>query len=220
MGEIKVGCGAPHHVGCGVQNNIIQLNNGLWYNGITHASGACNPGSIPGSPTNNNNQYSMKILVAYYSLTGNTDFIARAIQEATGADILRLRPRKEIPKNFLRLIWGGRQVMTGKKPPLEPFDKNLNDYDLIFLGTPVWVETFTPPLRTFFETNRLAGKKVALFCTYGGGEGKSLKDIKEILTAAEIVGEIGFKEPLKNDSAECASQAKKWAEKIIAQASS
>lgn len=153
----------------------------------------------------------MKTLVVYYSLDGNTKFIAEAIASELGADILALRPKKEVPKNFLKFIWGGRQVMLAKKPELESLDKPAGDYDLIILGTPVWVGTFAPPIRSFLAQSGLKGKKLALFCTFGGNEGKTFTELRAGLEGNEILSQIGFHQPLKYDQAGDAAKAKEWA---------
>ena len=64
---------------------------------------------------------SKKILIVYYSLTGNTKYIAELIKEAINADILPIKPIKELnPKGTMKFIWGGAQATMKKKPKLEP----------------------------------------------------------------------------------------------------
>ncbi|HQP91981.1 MAG TPA: flavodoxin, partial [Candidatus Omnitrophota bacterium] len=87
----------------------------------------------------------MKKLIVFYSLDGNTRFIARAIAESTGADMMELQPRVQPElKGFMKYLWGGRQVFMKEKPQLLSFQKNPQDYDLIFIGTPVWAFTYAP----------------------------------------------------------------------------
>ena len=158
----------------------------------------------------------MKKLIVFFSLNGNTKLIAENISEEINADILELKYTKERKtKGFMKYFIGGREVLKKLKPELLPFDKNPADYDLIFIGTPVWASTFTPPFNTFFTTNRLRDKKIALFCCYGGAEGKTFKNIKQLLRGGEIVGEIGFKEPIKKDKEKNIEKAKEWAKNII-----
>ena len=158
----------------------------------------------------------MKTLVVYYTLEGNTRFIAQKIAEATGADVLELRPKKETvkPHSLSKYFWGGKQVMMKEKPELLPFDLNPEDYDLLFIGSPVWAWNFTPPLGTFFSQVKLTGKKIALFCSCGGAKNKTLENMEAELPGNKIVGKIDFKEPLKNNPEECAEKAKRWAIEI------
>lgn len=158
----------------------------------------------------------MKKLIAYYSLDGNTRFIAEAIASAIDADVLVLKPKKEInPKSLLKHFWGGRQVIMKQKPELLPFDKNPQDYDLLFLGTPVWAFDYAPSLRSFFQNVILKDKKIALFCCHGGMKGKTLENMKNALSGNKILGEIDFKEPLKGNREESVQKAKSWAKTLI-----
>jgi len=137
----------------------------------------------------------MKKLVIFYSLDGSTKFIADIISEKTGADQLRLKPVKDIKnKGFMKIFWGGQQVISKKKPELEPFNKNPQDYDLIFIGTPVWAWTFTPTLRTFFGQAELKGKKVVLYNCHGGQPKDTLQKMKAELDGNEFIGEAEFLE--------------------------
>ncbi|MBI5874210.1 MAG: NAD(P)H-dependent oxidoreductase [Candidatus Omnitrophica bacterium] len=157
----------------------------------------------------------MKKLVVYYSLDGNTKFIAQAIAEAVGADILELKPKKEPnAKSPMKYLWGGRQVLMKEKPELKHFDTNPQDYDCLFIGTPVWAWTYAPALATFFTMGNLKGKKIALFCCSGGGKGKTLEKMKEQLSGNEFIGEMDFVEPLKQDKEQNAVLAAQWAKQI------
>ncbi|MFA6529068.1 MAG: flavodoxin [Candidatus Gracilibacteria bacterium] len=96
----------------------------------------------------------MRKLVVFYSFEGSTKLLAKAIAETIEADILELKPKKETVKShgFAKYFWGGKQVLFKQKPVLEKFDKNPDDYDVIFLGTPVWSWTYTPAMRSFLES--------------------------------------------------------------------
>lgn len=158
----------------------------------------------------------MKLLIIYYSLTGNTKHIAEAIQEAIDADILELKPVKELdPDSSSKFMWGGAQSVMKKKPELEPFDIDPMDYDLIFIGTPVWAWRFSPPIRTIMSKFNLKSKKLALFMCAAGNGIKAMGRFKDALKGAEILGDICFKEPLKNNPEGAKEQAISWAKDII-----
>lgn len=158
----------------------------------------------------------MKTLVIYYSLTGNTKLIAETIAKTAKADILELKPQKDInPKGLMKYFWGGKLALFKEEPALLPFSTNLNTYDLIIFGTPVWASTFAPALRTFFAQNKIANKKIALFCCHGGDKGKTLEKMKEALGDNECLGMIDFREPLKKDSSKSTQQAAEWALKFL-----
>lgn len=158
----------------------------------------------------------MKTLVIYYSLEGNTRFIAQKIAEATGADLLELKLKKETvkPHSLSKYFRGGKQVMMKEKPELLSFDYNPQDYDLLFIGTPVWAWNYSPPISTFLSTVKLADKRIALFCCHGGAKNNTLENMEAELPGNKTVGKIDFKEPLRNNPEECAAKAKEWAIEI------
>lgn len=163
----------------------------------------------------------MNALVIYYSFEGNTKLIAKTIAKEIKADLVELKPIKEIEsKGFMKYIWGGSQVMMKKRPELVPIDKNIQDYDLIFLGTPVWAWTFAPPFRTFFERNNIDKKKVALFSCHEGQNGKTFVHFKDNLRYNTFLGEIDFYAPLKSNKEISILKAKEWANEILTKAKS
>ncbi|MCR4937887.1 MAG: NAD(P)H-dependent oxidoreductase [Lachnospiraceae bacterium] len=127
----------------------------------------------------------MKSLVVFYSLEGNTEYVAGVIKEKTGADLLKLVPKKAYhDKGFAKFFWGGKSALMAEKPELEGYDVNPADYDLIIFGFPVWASNYTPPLRTFIEDNKaqLQGKRFAAFaCQSGSGAEKALARLSKSL---------------------------------------
>lgn len=157
----------------------------------------------------------MKKLVVYYSLEGNTRYIAENIASEIGADVLELKPVADIKNSrFTKYLWGGRQVVMGKKPELEKLSLDPLDYDAIFIGTPVWAFSFSPAINTFLSGFEIRGKKIALFCCNGGSKGKTFANLQERLKDNILIGEIEFMEPIKGEAAK-ATQAREWARKII-----
>ena len=143
----------------------------------------------------------MKTLIVYYSFEGNCASIAEKIKAAIpGAEIAQLIPVNEEVKTskLAKYLWGGKQVFTGKKPPLKPLSVDVNAFDYIILGTPVWAWTYAPAVASFFATTKIEGKKIALFCCHGGGKGKTLQKMKNALPGNSCLGEIDFRDPLKH----------------------
>lgn len=152
----------------------------------------------------------------YYSLSGNTRFVAETIAKTVGADILELKPKLDLSKRgFMKYAWGGRQVIMKYKPELLDFDKDINDYDILFIGTPVWAFSFAPALRSFFAKIKIVNKKIAIFCCHGGIMGKTLENMKKYLSGNEILGEIDFKEPLKFNRDEARVKAENWVRELL-----
>ncbi len=138
-----------------------------------------------------------KILVAYYSFEGFTKQIAETMATHINADILEIHPKKEIKsKGFGKYVWGGSQVMMGKKPKLCPFDKQIDDYDIILIGSPIWAGTYTPPIKSLLEEGFIHNKKVAYFYTFDGGAEKAEEKAKSVLEKQNsYLGAMGFLNP-------------------------
>jgi len=157
----------------------------------------------------------MKNLVVYYSLDGNTRYIAENIASAIGADILELKPVSDIKNNkFTKYLWGGRQVVMGKKPELEKISVNPQEYDTIFIGTPVWAFSCSPAINTFISEFEIRAKKLAFFICDGGSKGKTFSNMRERLIDNTILGELELTEPIKGNE-DKAAQARKWAKAMI-----
>jgi len=157
-----------------------------------------------------------KILIVYYSLTGNTQFIAEALRDSIEADILELKPIKELnPESGTKFMWGGFQSTMKKKPELMDFNINPLEYDLIILGTPVWAWNISPPMRSFLSKYDLSSKKVALWMSHAGDGVKAMGRFKEIMDSANIVDVITFQMPLKKDSDKNKEKAIAWIQGIV-----
>ncbi len=120
----------------------------------------------------------MKTLIVFFSLEGNTEYVANRMKEKLGADLLRLVPKKAYhDKGFAKFFWGGKSAVMAEKPELEGYEVDLSLYERIVFGFPVWASNFTPPIRTFIEDNKdgLSGKRFAAFaCQSGAGAEKAL----------------------------------------------
>ena len=125
----------------------------------------------------------MKTLVVYYSLEGNTEYVANKIKEEIGADVLKLVPKKEYPKKgFGKFFFGGGSSVTEESRELEPYDVCLDEYKRVILGFPVWAARITPPLRTFIEENKsklIEKDLIAYACQSGNGAEKAFAKLAE-----------------------------------------
>ena len=156
----------------------------------------------------------MKKLVVFYSLEGNTSLVAGMIAETVSADVLEITPMlTPSSKGMYRFIWGGKSAMMKELPEIGSFEIIPEEYDLIFLGSPVWAWTFAPPMRSFLKKHNLSGKKIALFMCHGGGPGKALKKLQEAVSGT-VLGEILLRDPLKRDTAAQLKKAGEWASKM------
>ncbi|MHA1611911.1 MAG: flavodoxin family protein [Promethearchaeota archaeon] len=157
-----------------------------------------------------------KIAVVFYSLEGNTKFIAQTIQEQLGADLIEIKPIKEIDNSTSKkYMWGGRQAIMNEKPELLPYKFDASNYEIIFIGTPIWAWHLSPPVNSFIDKNSLTGKKIAVFASCGGSPKKAWLRIEKRLKKSEILGHEFFIEPLTRDKNEAANKAKQWASTIV-----
>ena len=145
-----------------------------------------------------------KMLVAYFSHTGNTRAIARQIQEATGADVFEIVPAKPYPAAYGDVLARGRQVlkdnvMLGLKSEVP----DLAPYDVIFVGSPNWFNTIVPPVMTFLSARDFSGKTIVPFMTHGGGGlGKSQQDLQRLAPGATLLEGRAFRGDAVADAGE------------------
>lgn len=128
-----------------------------------------------------------KILIAYYSHSGNTKEAAEKIQSLTGADLFEIKPANEYPKDYNAVVNQAKQEKADDVRPELVSLGNVKAYDILFIGTPVWWYTMASPVKTFLSANNFEGKIVAPFCTHGGGGASSTyTDIKNLAQGAEV----------------------------------
>ena len=120
-----------------------------------------------------------RILVAYYSLTGKTERVANAVAEASGGQLYRIQVAKAYPDNAKeRYDVLEQEIEDNYLPPLKATDVNPENYDIIFLGSPVWAGHISQPVKSFLVKYNLKGKRVIPFVTHsGGGRGDSFRDV-------------------------------------------
>ena len=141
-----------------------------------------------------------KALIIFYSLEGNTQFIAEHIATKIWADLLQLYPEKEISsKWFMKYMRWGRQVVMKVTPKLQPRTVDIDQYDTLIFWTPVRAFNYAPALRTFFAEQKFQNKKIFLFCCHEGGKWKTLENMAQALAGNEIISQIDFFAPLKKE---------------------
>lgn len=157
-----------------------------------------------------------KVLVVYYSLTGNTKFVAEHIASEVNADIEEVKPIKDLnPDSGSKYFWGGMKAKMKSKPKLEDLKYNPLDYDLVILGTPVWAWTISPPIRSYCSDFNLEGKKIALFTSSSGNGVKAMERFKKFMDKSIIIDENRFQDPLTKSPEQAKSQAITWVNKLI-----
>jgi len=148
-------------------------------------------------------QKNAKSLVAYFSrqgkniissgdiidlTVGNTEVVARMIQEATGSDRFRIETVNPYPEDYHKTTEVAKEEQrSNARPELTAHVENMNAYDMIFVGYPNWWGTMPMPVFTFLEEYDLAGKTIAPFCTHEGSSlGRSVADIKALCPQSTV----------------------------------
>ena len=135
-----------------------------------------------------------KKLVAYFSATGRTAKAAKLLSEAIGADIHEIKPKEPYTRSDLN--WMNKKSrssveMNDKtfRPDIAERNVNLDEYDVIFLGFPIWWYVAPTIINTFLESTDFSGKRIILFATSGGSKfGKTVEELKISLPAdTEII---------------------------------
>lgn len=141
----------------------------------------------------------MKTAIVYYSLNGNTAFVAEKIAKKLGAELICIESEKAYPnKGLAKFIHGGKSVLKNETPKLKPYDFNAEKFERIIFGTPVWASNIAPPIRSFIEENRaeISGKRFAAFvCMAGSGAGKAMEKLKSCLGVDSLDAELVLIDP-------------------------
>ena len=131
-----------------------------------------------------------KVLVAYFSATGNTRPLAEYIAEAQDAELYEIIP--ETPYTDADLDWhdsASRTTLEMNNPDSRPVIsgsvENMDDYDIVFLGYPIWWGDAPKIISTFLETYDFDGKTIVPFCTSGSSSiGGSVSDLEALTDGA------------------------------------
>lgn len=140
-------------------------------------------------------QEAQKVLIVYYSQTSNTKAVAEEMATKLGADIEEIVAEKPYDGDFQATIERCMQEREqGIIPEIQPLKADVAQYDVIFIGFPVWFGTYAPPVAAFLNQVDLSGKKVVPFCTFGsGGLESSVANLSEKQPNADILPGYGVR---------------------------
>jgi flavodoxin len=127
-----------------------------------------------------------RYLLAYYSWSGNTAKVAKAIAETLSADLDEIRDMK--PRRGFFAFFGSAFEASRQKPAaIAPSTKDPAAYDVVILGTPVWAGNMASPLRAYIMREKPKIKEIALFCTlHGSGGEKTLASMAQLCGSTAI----------------------------------
>ncbi len=157
----------------------------------------------------------MKILVLYSSFGGSTEKVAKVIANTINADMECFEPVRSVPKNkFLKLFWIFPKLIFQKQSAIKPLKHNPEAYDLIFLGSPVWVGSISLPAKVILENGMLKNKHIAYFYCHVGHHEDIPRISKEYIEKKNIFIESKDFEKVKSDYESQKKEAGIWAKKI------
>ena len=133
-----------------------------------------------------------KTLIVYFSGGGNTKTVANHIHDLIGGDIVEVETVIPYPDTYEEVT----QIAPGElasdyRPELKTKVDNMDEYDTLIVGTPIWGGHLTPAMKSFLASYNLSGKAIAPFCTHGGsGTAQSVNDIHSVCPNSTILGSL------------------------------
>jgi flavodoxin len=139
-----------------------------------------------------------KKLVAYFSASGATAQVAKTLAEAVKADLYQIKPA--VTYTSADLNWNDKKSRSSRemndpasRPELADKNADVESYDVIFIGFPIWWYVAPHIINSFLEAYDFSEKTIVLFATSGGsGFGKTTKNLKESVSATTIIKEGGL----------------------------
>lgn len=136
-----------------------------------------------------------KILIAYYSRTGNTRAVAERIHRNVGGDLVEIRAAHAYPAEYRATTdQAKRELEENFRPDLASDVADTAPYDVVFLGYPNWWSTLPMALFTFLERHDFAGKTIVPFCTHEGSAlGRGPSDIRKLCPDAKLLNGLALR---------------------------
>lgn len=142
-------------------------------------------------------QNGKRILVTYFSWSNNTKALAEEIQRQTHGDIYRIEPKVPYTTDYNTLAYqiSNKEKEDNARPELKDTDAKINDYDIIFVGCPVWWFDAPMIIHSFLECKEydFSGKTVIPFCTYYTATYETLNDIINATPKSEHLEGLGMR---------------------------
>lgn len=130
-----------------------------------------------------------KVLIAYFSQTGTTKAVASKIHKLTGGDILRIKEKDTYSKDYDKTAARAKKERDkNARPKITSVVANMKDYDIIYIGYPIWWHSTPKVVDTFLAKYNLKGKTVIPFCTSGGSDiSESMNVIQKLCKGSTIL---------------------------------
>ena len=142
----------------------------------------------------NTNLDSSRTLVLYFSETGNTQRLASIIYNEVGGDLRRIEPVNPYPTGDALYDYTREERDNDERPEFQDLDINLDDYDTIFIGYPIWWYQMPMIMYTLFDEYDFSGKTIIPFNTHeGSGNGETFDDIRELEPNATVLDGLSIR---------------------------
>lgn len=154
-----------------------------------------------------------KTLIVYFSWGGNTKTVANIIHELTGADIVEVKTVVPYPDSYEEVIKiVPDELANDYRPELKTKIDNMDKYDTLIVGTPIWGGHLAPAMKSFLAGYDLKEKNIVPFCTHGGsGIAQSVNDIRSVCPESDILGSVAI---YGSRSASSRSDIENWLRQI------
>ncbi len=117
-----------------------------------------------------------KVLIVYYTRTGNTAKVAQELATELGADVERVEEKRD-KAGLMGAIRSGKNLFLNKLADIESPKKDPSQYDIVVIGTPILLNQMSLPIRAYITRFKHKFKSVAFFCVGGLGSKKAFKDM-------------------------------------------
>ncbi len=136
----------------------------------------------------------VRSIVVYYSATGTTETVAELFRDKTGSDMVEILALKPYDTAYDALIEQyQKEMQAGVTREIQSLDVNFDDYDVIYLGSPVWFGQCCGPVETFLKSYNLKGKTIVPFFTFGSGGNTAVDMVEKYQPEAEIPAWYGIR---------------------------
>jgi len=154
-----------------------------------------------------------KILVAYFSHSGNTRAVAYDICKKVNGESFEIQTVKPYSSDYNTVVdQAKKEQKTDFRPTLKSRLKSIKQYDVIFIGYPNWWGTYPQAVKVFLSQYDFSGKTIIPFCTHeGSGLGSSVADLKKICPKSHLMKGLAIRGSSARNSA---SQVDEWIKEL------
>lgn len=194
---------------------LVCVGGGFYY--FTHRGGSVGLNSDVVNEDNKETKIDMdgkRVLVVYFSESGNTQKLAKTISDQVGGDFRRIEPVKAYPTGQKLFDYTKAERDNDERPEFKDLDVNMDDYDIVFVGYPMWWYTLPMIMYTFFDEYDFSGKTIIPFNTHeGSGDGGTYSTIMQFEPEATVLDGLAIRgADMKSDQTETVI---KWLDELV-----